>query len=465
MERLLLGAYLIVKNEEEQILDCLNSILPICDEIVIVDTGCDDRTMELVNSLNSPKISTYNYKWTNDFGAARNFALTKTTAKYTFTTDADEIFSDGLRNEILRLKELDFSGMTCIDMFILNKDNIKGDSLYLGGRQIVLNDGKCLWKYKIHEKLYFDESKPYVIPHEIGIIIHNKKTGVASSNYNKYAESYFNDINSGDVSVDKLAHYYYYLFFTLKGIDRLDGLQYLSGLYNANNIISKSEDQRFTLYTDNYISFEEFYALSLIGAHSDPKLLLNAARVWPDSQYAEYISLKYAYSRIGMLKRNEDIIDTFIRFAYSSYMIGRVSEYISIVKRFLSWFPSNSVAINDKSFIDSYITPFRKKYKLVIECDNINTLPSSVCTWSQYFDDVILITDKREEILSSVSLAPFESFYFVNSPLDIRGDFTMFKVKSSIYFSYADALKLSESLMYGKKEQLSNIELIEPMKE
>lgn len=60
---------MIVKNEEQTISRCLESVKDIVNKIIIVDTGSTDKTKELVKKYNA-KI--YNFKWIDDFSAARN---------------------------------------------------------------------------------------------------------------------------------------------------------------------------------------------------------------------------------------------------------------------------------------------------------------------------------------------------------------------------------------------------------
>lgn len=78
---------MIVKNEERYLFDCLNSVKNIVDEIVIVDTGSTDNTIEIAKSFNA-KI--YHFDWIDDFSAARNFALEKCTGDWILYLDADE---------------------------------------------------------------------------------------------------------------------------------------------------------------------------------------------------------------------------------------------------------------------------------------------------------------------------------------------------------------------------------------
>ena len=55
---------MIVKNEEKNIKRCLDSIESIADEIIIVDTGSNDETLNICSNYNANVI---NHKWNNDF--------------------------------------------------------------------------------------------------------------------------------------------------------------------------------------------------------------------------------------------------------------------------------------------------------------------------------------------------------------------------------------------------------------
>ncbi len=70
---------MIVKNEEKHLRECLESVTEVVDEIVIVDTGSTDKTLEIAKEFNA-KI--FHFNWINDFSAARNFALSKSTGEW-----------------------------------------------------------------------------------------------------------------------------------------------------------------------------------------------------------------------------------------------------------------------------------------------------------------------------------------------------------------------------------------------
>lgn len=78
---------MIVKNEERSLEDCLKKAAPLVDEIVIADTGSTDRSKAIAGSLGA---EVYDYGWTDDFSAARNFALSHSKGEWNLILDGDE---------------------------------------------------------------------------------------------------------------------------------------------------------------------------------------------------------------------------------------------------------------------------------------------------------------------------------------------------------------------------------------
>ena len=91
---------MIVKNEEDVIARCLDSVSRCVDEIIIADTGSSDRTKEICRDF-TDKI--FDFEWTDDFSAARNFSFSKATGDYLMWLDADDVVSS---ENIGLLKEL-----------------------------------------------------------------------------------------------------------------------------------------------------------------------------------------------------------------------------------------------------------------------------------------------------------------------------------------------------------------------
>lgn len=82
-----LSACLIVKNEASNLDRCLSSLKGICDEIVVVDTGSTDNTVEIAKKYGA---IIGNFEWINDFAAARNHSLDLATGNWALWIDADE---------------------------------------------------------------------------------------------------------------------------------------------------------------------------------------------------------------------------------------------------------------------------------------------------------------------------------------------------------------------------------------
>ncbi|MBX3746076.1 MAG: HAD-IA family hydrolase [Verrucomicrobiae bacterium] len=82
-----LSVCLIVRNEEEFLPACLASVRSIADQIVVVDTGSTDRTVEIAGEFGA---EVYSFEWCDDFSAARNAALERVTGDWVLALDADE---------------------------------------------------------------------------------------------------------------------------------------------------------------------------------------------------------------------------------------------------------------------------------------------------------------------------------------------------------------------------------------
>lgn len=100
----LLSLSMIVKNEEKNLQQCLDSVQSVVDEIIIVDTGSTDRTVDIAKSNNA---KVFSFKWTDDFSAARNFALSKCSGRWILYLDADETLSPGSAAELITIKAND----------------------------------------------------------------------------------------------------------------------------------------------------------------------------------------------------------------------------------------------------------------------------------------------------------------------------------------------------------------------
>ena len=78
---------MIVKDEQERISGCLESVNGLVDEIIVVDTGSGDRTKEIARSCGA---KVFSFPWTGNFAEARNESLRHATCDWIIFLDADE---------------------------------------------------------------------------------------------------------------------------------------------------------------------------------------------------------------------------------------------------------------------------------------------------------------------------------------------------------------------------------------
>lgn len=109
---------LIVKNEENILERCLDSLKDIGDEIIIVDTGSTDRTKEIAFKYTK---KVFDFVWTNDFSEARNFAFSKATKEYIYSADADEILDEKNYRRFMAIKKALLKEIEIVQMKYTNQ--------------------------------------------------------------------------------------------------------------------------------------------------------------------------------------------------------------------------------------------------------------------------------------------------------------------------------------------------------
>ena len=78
---------MIVRDESQHLQACLQSVQALVNQIILVDTGSKDNTLEIARGF---KAQIFEIPWVNDFAAARNHALKQAQCEWIMTLDADE---------------------------------------------------------------------------------------------------------------------------------------------------------------------------------------------------------------------------------------------------------------------------------------------------------------------------------------------------------------------------------------
>ncbi len=105
-----ISACLIVKDEAANLRPCLESLGDLASELIVVDTGSTDDTVQIAGSLGA---SVHSFAWVDDFAAARNESLRHATGEWVFWLDADDRLS---AKAVAQLKQAAASGKA--DAFI-----------------------------------------------------------------------------------------------------------------------------------------------------------------------------------------------------------------------------------------------------------------------------------------------------------------------------------------------------------
>lgn len=150
MTRPRLSLCMIVRDEEDCLPCCLDSVKSVVDEIIIVDTGSRDRSREIAISYGA---KVYDYEWSDDFAAARNASLEKATGEWILYLDADEAIhnADGPKLRAL-LNSVDLEGYFLLELNHITADPTRNISTHITPR-LFRNRPEYRFVGRIHESL------------------------------------------------------------------------------------------------------------------------------------------------------------------------------------------------------------------------------------------------------------------------------------------------------------------------
>jgi len=143
---------MIIKNEEARIADALTSVSSFCDELIVVDTGSTDRTIEIAQQCGA-QVS--EFEWIDDFSAARNASFQRCSGDWIFWMDADDIVASAAQQGFASLKEHLTSrhdvNTVWLDLRYVTPDG--GSSHVYPKPRVVRRSANPRWTEAIHEQL------------------------------------------------------------------------------------------------------------------------------------------------------------------------------------------------------------------------------------------------------------------------------------------------------------------------
>ncbi|WP_310551399.1 glycosyltransferase family 2 protein [Paenibacillus glufosinatiresistens] len=145
---------MIVRDEEKALARCLSSVLGVADEMIVVDTGSEDRTKEVAARFGA-RVCTF--EWRDDFAAARNYAFSLASCEYLFWLDADDILKERDRERMMELKAALPPGCRRVTMPYHLAFDSSGNVVYsLRRNRLVRRECGFQWIGAVHEYLAAD---------------------------------------------------------------------------------------------------------------------------------------------------------------------------------------------------------------------------------------------------------------------------------------------------------------------
>lgn len=139
---------LIVKDEERFLYNCLKSVKDIADEVIIIDTGSRDKTVDIAKKYTD---KVYFHSWQNSFSEARNHYFEYATGDWIFHIDADEeLVKEDIPVLLNAVKNMNVDLILVPIISHLEKGKTEGMH---NGERLFRNNGIIRYRGRIHESL------------------------------------------------------------------------------------------------------------------------------------------------------------------------------------------------------------------------------------------------------------------------------------------------------------------------
>lgn len=150
MKKPLVSLCMIVKNEAEDLPRCLLSVKDVVSEIILVDTGSSDNTLEIAKDFGA---RIFRFAWIDNFSAARNYSLDQATGEWILWLDADEELSAGaaqLLKPLLQAKGWEGIRITMVNYLGADKGSNRETYQFL---KLFRNRSEYRFVRPVHEQL------------------------------------------------------------------------------------------------------------------------------------------------------------------------------------------------------------------------------------------------------------------------------------------------------------------------
>jgi len=355
-----LSLCVICKNEENNIVNLLNSVKgDLLDEIIIVDTGSTDNTVEVLKTFKNKfkKFKIDHFKWINDFSAARNYSFSKATSEYILWLDSDDTIKPKDYQKLLNLKKKLHESPIWLLKYEYAHDEMGRSICSFYRERIVKRALNLKWQEPIHEYLPLNASFQ-----KTDIEVHHAKTHATSDRNIPMLEDIVKKNPNVARNVFYLGKEYFDVGQLQKGIEKLKQFVTMPDAWSENKYNALL---RISSYHKNLKEYEESkkYCWEAIKTNE-----LKADAYCQMGEIAmEIQSWHYAihwFKIASNMERPEDALD-IVEPKYHTWLpnlqlclcynsIGKVYEAAVANEKALSYRPEDSRMLNNKKiFMDN----------------------------------------------------------------------------------------------------------------
>ncbi|WP_028950559.1 tetratricopeptide repeat-containing glycosyltransferase family 2 protein [Sulfurihydrogenibium subterraneum] len=436
------SACIIAKNEEKNLPRLLESIKGKFDEIVLVDTGSTDKTVEVAKSYGA---KVYHREW-NGFADARQYAVDVATGDWIWFFDADT-----------ELEEEEYERFKRILLFIKDHQEYEGigtvyKNLGLDGNVKSLSSTvhihkkhpDLVWEGKIHERVVNKKAGTILIP---PMKVHVLHYGYAEFNTQiekakRNLRLLFDELKKYK---DTKKEYYVNIFYIIQSYSVLASTIDLKK-YSKKSI---RYIKKFLNYKDNIPNISTFkkhfyvYAIrvyiSLEDYQEAKKLLDEALKI--DEFYPDYHYLFYTVyeAQKDTKKAVESLINFILSIDKSSKMYGIISDYITYKEKVISDLESKILSSEDKDYFKNILKDHWNKTK----GENIGRVFFRIIKEENPKEALKVIKKVATIHQSSEAYSDLGEYYYKNKEMEdslknfLKAyELNLFNIKANKYLSY-----------------------------
>ncbi|WP_170955263.1 tetratricopeptide repeat-containing glycosyltransferase family 2 protein [Bacillus cereus] len=296
---------MIIKNEEDTLARCLESVKGIPDEIILIDTGSTDNTIHIAKQWTN---NVYHLKWRDNFADARNYSFQKATKDYILWLDADDVLQSTDYQKLVTLKQTLDPSVDMVSMvyhvFFDEYDNIATSTKRY---RLLKRKHNFQWHGRVHEDIVRPENMNC---YDADIAIVHKKIKSSIVSVKRNLSIFENILNEGrELTPNEMLNF-------------------------AKDLHSINQYEKAIVWYEKYLSYQ------------------NIPR---SHQIFAYQGLAHCYDLIGNAERAIELILQTLQYSLPQpFSCCRLGEYFFIKKQFryaIFWYESATKFTDVHSFL------------------------------------------------------------------------------------------------------------------